>query len=92
MKSIIKRFICLSLIYTPFFAFAGAAEKWEVLENNYDHLSNKVKIEARKITQDAANSGRYKIEVPVNASTLGSTVKMMLKGGVASAALYGLVR
>ncbi|QXR09861.1 hypothetical protein EGT68_010115 [Acinetobacter junii] len=91
MKSIIKLFICLSLIYTPFFAFAGAAEKWEVLENNYDHVSNKVKIEARKITQSAANSGVYKVQVPVNASTLGSTVKMMLKGGVASAALYGLV-
>lgn len=91
MKTIIKIFICLSLIYTPFFAFAGAAEKWEVLENNYDHSSNKVKIEARKITQSAANSGVYKVQVPVNAATLGSTVKMMLKGGVASAALYGLV-
>lgn len=91
MKIIIKIFICLSLIYTPFFAFAGAAEKWEVLENNYDHVSNKVKIQARKITQSAANSGVYKVQVPVNSATLGSTVKMMLKGGVASAALYGLV-
>ena len=36
MKTIIKIFICLSLIYTPFFAFAGAAEKWEIVEKVYD--------------------------------------------------------
>lgn len=91
MKTIIKIFICISLIYTPFFAFAGAAEKWEILENVYDTSKNTVNLTAKKITQDAANSGVYKVHVPVNVSTLGSTVKMMLKGGVASAALYGLV-
>lgn len=92
MKTIIKIFICLSLIYTPFFAFAGAAEKWEVLENNYDHQSNKVKIEARKITQSAANSGIYKVEVPVKASTLGSTVKRMLWAGIAVGAVTSLIQ
>ncbi|ATZ66148.1 virulence factor TspB C-terminal domain-related protein [Acinetobacter haemolyticus] len=91
MKTIIKIFICLSLIYTPFFAFAGAAEKWEVLENNYDHSSNKVKIEARKITQSAANSGRYKVEIPVNANTLGATAKRMLWAGAAVGAITALV-
>lgn len=91
MKTIIKIFICLSLIYTPFFAFAGAAEKWEVLQNNYDHVTNKVKIEARKITQDAANSGRYKIEIPVNANTLGATAKRMLWAGAAVGAITALV-
>lgn len=91
MKTIIKIFICLSLIYTPFFAFAGAAEKWEVLENNYDHLSNKVKIEARKISQSAANSGRYKVEIPVNANTLGATAKRMLWAGAAVGAITALV-
>lgn len=91
MKTIIKIFICLSLIYTPFFAFAGAAEKWEILENNYDHSSNKVKIEARKITQSAANSGRYKVEIPVNANTLGATAKRMLWAGAAVGAITALV-
>ncbi|TCB14922.1 virulence factor TspB C-terminal domain-related protein [Acinetobacter sp. ANC 5045] len=91
MKTIIKIFICLSLIYTPFFAFAGAAEKWEVLENNYDHVSNKVKIEARKITQDAANSGRYKVEVPVNPSALGKTVKTMMWTGIAVAGVQAML-
>ena len=91
MKTIIKIFICLSLIYTPFFAFAGAAEKWEVLENNYDHVSNKVKIEARKITQSAANSGRYKVEVPVNPAALGKTVKIMMWTGVAVAGVEAML-
>lgn len=91
MKTIIKIFICLSLIYTPFFAFAGAAEKWEVLENNYDHVTNKVKIEARKITQDAANSGRYKVEVPVNPSALGKTVKTMMWTGLAVAGVEAML-
>ena len=92
MKTIIKIFICLSLIYTPFFAFAGAAEKWEVLENNYDHLSNKVKIEARKITQDAANSGRYKVEVPVSPAALGKTVKTMMWTGLAVAGVEAMLQ
>lgn len=91
MKTIIKIFICLSLIYTPFFAFASAAEKWEVLENNYDHASKKVKIEARKITQIAANSGRYKVEIPVNANTLGATAKRMLWAGAAVGAISALI-
>lgn len=91
MKTIIKIFICLSLIYTPFFAFAGAAEKWEVLENNYDHQSNKVEIETRKITQQASNSGRYKVEIPVNTNTLGATAKRMLWAGVAVGAITSLV-
>lgn len=91
MKIIIKLFICLSLIYTPFFAFARAAEKWEVLSNNYDHVSNKVKIEARKITQDVANGGRYKVEVPVSPSALGKTVKTMLWTGVAVAGVEAML-
>lgn len=92
MKTIIKIFICLSLIYTPFFAFAGAAEKWEVLENNYDHVSNKVKIEARKITQDAANSARYKVELPVSPSALGKTVKTMMWTGLAVAGVEAMLQ
>lgn len=92
MKKIIVFLLSLTIALTPTFLWAGAAEKWEVLQNNYDHVTNKVKIEARKITQDAANSGRYKVNVPVNPSTLGSTAKMMLKGGVATAAITALVQ
>ena len=91
MKTLIKILISLTLIYTPFFAFAGAAEKWEILENVYDQSSNKVKIEARKITQEAANSGRYKVEVPVSASTLGKSVKMMMWTGVAVAGVQAML-
>lgn len=87
----IKTLICFCLVYTPFFANAGAAEKWELVENFYDSSKNTVNVTAKKVSQQAANSGVYKVQVPVSASTLGSTVKMMLKGGVASAALYGLV-
>lgn len=91
MKTIIKIFICLSLIYTPFFAFALPAEKWEVLENNYIHFPSKVKIEARKITQVAANSGRYKVEVPVSPVALGKTVKTMMWTGVAVAGVEAML-
>jgi len=91
LKQFLKIFLCFTLIYTPFFAYAGAAEKWEVLENNYDHVTNKVKIEARKITQDAANSGRYKVEVPVSPSALGKTVKTMMWTGLAVAGVEAML-
>lgn len=92
MKTIIKIFICLSLIYTPFFAFAGAAENWEIVSNTYDAERNRVNIEAKKITQSAANSGRYKVEIPVNANTLGATVKRMLWAGAAISAVSALIQ
>lgn len=91
MKKIIVFLLSLTIALTPTFLWAFAAEKWEVLENNYDHSSNKVKIEARKITQSAANSGRYKVEIPVNANTLGATAKRMLWAGAAVGAITALV-
>lgn len=91
MKTIIKIFICLSLIYTPFFAFAGAAENWDIVSNTYDSERNRVKIEARKITQGAANSGRYKVEVPVSPAALGKTVKTMMWTGVAVAGVQAML-
>lgn len=91
MKTIIKIFICISLIYTPFFAFAGAAEKWEIVENFYDTSKNTVNVTAKKITQDAANSGVYKVQVPVSSSALGNTMKRMLWVGAASAAVTALI-
>lgn len=91
LNRIIKILICFCLVYTPFFANAGAAEKWEILEHNYDHTKNTVNLTAKKLSQQAANSGVYKVQVPVSASTLGSTVKRMLWAGVAVSAVSALV-
>ena len=91
MKNLIKIMICFSFIYTPFFAYAGAAEKWEVLENVYDKSKNSVQVTAKKITTQASNDGTYRVRVPVNASDLGKTVKGMLWIGVATSAVTGLV-
>lgn len=72
-------------------ALAGAAEKWEIVENVYDTTSQKVNVTARKITQQAANSAVYKVEVGVGSSVLGSSIKALVKGGVAIAAISALV-
>lgn len=90
-KQALKMLICFCLVYTPFFANAGAAEKWEIVENVYDQSKNTVNVTAKKITQQAANSAVYKVQVPVNPGKLGSTIKMMLKGGVAVGAITALV-
>lgn len=87
----IKILICFCLVYTPFFANAGAAEKWEILENYYDKSKNTVNVTAKKMTQQAANSGVYKVQVPVSASDLGNTLKRMLWAGVAVSAVTALV-
>lgn len=78
-------------IFTFQVSFGGAAEKWEIVENLYDQSSQRVNVTARKITQEAANSGVYKVKVPVNASVLGATAKSMLWTGVAVAALEALI-
>lgn len=91
MKNIIKIFICFSLIYTPFFVFAGAAEKWEIVENVYDTSKNTVNVTAKKVTQQASNSGVYKVQVPVSASALGKTVKTMMWTGIAVAAVQAML-
>lgn len=91
MKKFIVILLSLIISITPSLTFASAAEKWEILENNYDHTKNTVNVTAKKITQQAANSGVYKVQVPVNSATLGSTLKMMLKGGAAVAAITALV-
>ncbi|AUX87544.1 hypothetical protein C3F34_16805 [Acinetobacter sp. ACNIH2] len=91
MRKIIVFLLSLTITFTPTFLWAGAAEKWEILENVYDQSSQRVNVTARKITQEAANSGRYKVQVPVNASVLGATAKSMLWTGVAVAALEALI-
>lgn len=91
MKTIIKIFICLSLIYTPYFAFAGAAEKWTIEEVVYNNVGKTLSYTAEKNYGPAANDYKYKAKVPVSASVAGSTALSMFRYGLASAALYGLV-
>lgn len=90
MKIIIKIFICFSLIYTPFFAFAGAAEQWTIEEVVYDNIGKNLTYTASK-TGAAANDYIYKAKVPVTAAATGSTVASMIRMGLAGAAIYGIV-
>ena len=90
MKTIIKIFICFSLIYTPFFAFAGAAEAWTIEEVVYDNIGKNLTYTASK-TGAAANDYIYKAKVPVTAAATGSTVAAMIRMGLAGAAIYGIV-
>lgn len=91
MKTLIKILISFTLIYTPFFAFASAAEKWTIEEISYDNVAKNIKIQAEKNYGPSANDNKYKVKVPVTASAAGSTALSMIRMGVAGAALYGLV-
>lgn len=90
-KYLIKLILSFSLIFSPILVWAGAAEKWEIVENIYDATDQKVNVTAKKITQQAANSGVYKVKVPVTSSALGATAKSMLWTGVAVTALQALI-
>lgn len=83
--------LCLITALCPVYVFAGAAEKWQVLENYYDSSTQKVHIEARKIAQQASNSSRYKVDVPVTPSSLGKTLKTMMWTGIAVAGVEALL-
>lgn len=96
IKTLLRPIFSVFLIFTLYFnifttAHAGAAEKWEIVENVYDATDQKVNVTARKITQEAANSGTYKVKVPVTSSALGATAKTMLWTGVATVALEALI-
>ena len=84
MKTIIKIFICLSLIYTPFFAFAGAAEKWDYEVSPIPDQNQRVVVTGHKVDQygDAVNDSKYK--TTIDPKTLPNKQKM---GGVAIAKL-----
>lgn len=90
-KKLVVYLISFFIIYTPTLTFASAAEKWELVANTYDRAKNVVDVTARKVGQTAANSSVYKVQVPVNAATLGSSVKSMLGMGLAVAAITALV-
>ena len=59
MKTLIKILISFTLIYSPFFAFAGAAEKWTIEEISYDNVAKNIKIQAEKNYGPSANDNKY---------------------------------
>lgn len=91
LNKIIRIIICLTLVYTPFFANASAAEKWTIEEISYDNVAKNIKIQAEKNLGPSANDNKYKVKVPVIASAVGSTAAAMIKGGLASAAIIAVV-
>lgn len=60
--------------------YAGAAEKWEIVEKVYDSASKNVELTARKVGATAANDPIYKARVPVAASELGSAARAGIFG------------
>lgn len=80
MKTIIKIFICLSLVYTPFFAFAGAAEKWDYEVDPIPDRNQRVVVTGHKVDQfgDPVNDSKYK--TTIDPKTYSNKQKM---GGVA---------
>lgn len=91
MKKFIKIIICFCLVYTPFFANAYDPSSWSIDEIEYNKKSNAVEIQARKISNTAVKNAKYFTEIPVSAATLGSSAAMLIRGGLASIAIYGIV-
>lgn len=84
LKQLTKIFLCLTLIYTPFFAYAGAAEKWDYEVSPIPDQNQRVVITGHKVDQygDAVNDSKYK--TTIDPKTLPNKQKM---GGVAIAKL-----
>lgn len=93
MNKLIRIFIAFFVFYTPFFSNAAKVD-WGIRKLSYERsleiAEPVVNIEAVRKLVNGANQ-TTKVQVPVNASTLGSSVKMLIKGGLASAAIYGIV-
>lgn len=84
LKQLIKIFLCFTLIYTPFFAYAGAAEKWDYEVSPIPDQNQRVVVTGHKVDQygDAVNDSKYK--TTIDPKTLPNKQKM---GGVAIAKL-----
>ena len=84
LKQFIKILLCFTLIYTPFFAFAGAAEKWDYEVDPIPDRNQRVVVTGHKVDQfgDAVNDSKYK--TTIDPKTLPNKQKM---GGVAIAKL-----
>ncbi|MCJ8163191.1 virulence factor TspB C-terminal domain-related protein [Acinetobacter zhairhuonensis] len=87
MRKFFVFLLSITITLTPTFLWAGAAEKWEIVENFYDSSKQTVRLQTRRITTAAANSGKFIVDVPVNPSSLGKTVKGMLWLSLATVAV-----
>ncbi|QPF39121.1 hypothetical protein H0S58_06505 [Acinetobacter sp. TTH0-4] len=72
--SLIKIIVCFTLVYTPFFANASAAEKWE-----YDVIpdqSQTLKIKGHKVDQYGAAVNDYDYNTKIDPKTSSNKFKM----------------
>ena len=95
-KALLKQIFSVFLIFTLYFntfnsAFAGAAEKWTIEEVVYNNVGKNLQYTAQKNFGPAANDFKYRVTVPVTGSALGSTALSMVKYGLASALITGLI-
>lgn len=91
MKKILVYLISALTAFMPVYVFASAAEDWTISENTYGNDRKSVHLEARKITQAAANRSVYRVDLPVRAAELGSSIKAMMWAGVAVAGVQAML-
>lgn len=91
LKKIFISLLTFSLILTPALTFAGAAEKWTIEEVVYNNVGKNLQYTVQKNFGAAANDFKYRATVPVTSSALGTTALSMVKYGVASALIIGLI-
>ncbi|MDV2485036.1 virulence factor TspB C-terminal domain-related protein [Acinetobacter towneri] len=73
LKQFIKILLCFTLIYTPFFAFAGAAEKWE-----YEPVMKDMNIHVKgyKVDQYGNAANDYEYNTKIDPKTTANKQKM----------------
>lgn len=88
-----KKLLTIIFIYIFTFqvSYAGAAEKWTIEEVVYNNVGKNLQYTVQKNFGAAANDFKYRATVPVTSSALGSTALSMVKYGVASALIIGLI-
>lgn len=99
LKQLIKILLCFTLIYTPFFAYAGAAEKWE-----YEPVMKDMNIHVKgyKVDQygNAVNDNQYITKIDPKTTSnkqkmgtvgMGRLLKSTGWGLLGAAALEGLL-
>lgn len=94
MKKIISSILIFIVYFNSFTLAHAGAEKWELVEKAYDSSKKTVEVTAKKINLTASNDPKYKVSVPVSASTLGKAVRFGMFGlnlyGAVSALMNGL--
>ena len=73
LKQSIKILLCFTLIYTPFFAYAGAAEKWE-----YEPVMKDMNIHVKgyKVDQYGNAANDYEYNTKIDPKTTANKQKM----------------